>query len=74
MITKEGFEEWKANPLTIEILEKVSETKEGLEEHLAAGGTLGPTADETHGLTSRMVGHIEGLNQILNIEFKDGEE
>lgn len=74
MITKEAFYEWRSNPTTIEIYKKIEETKKALEESLASGQTLCTTADETHGSTARMVGNIEGLNQLLNIEFIDDDE
>jgi ABC-type antimicrobial peptide transport system permease subunit len=38
---------------------------------ISSGSTLGHTADVTHGLTSRMVGHVEGINQLLDITFSD---
>ncbi len=71
MITNEQFQEWKANPTTIEIFEILEKTKQALQNGLANGQTLCTTADETHGSTARMVGNIEGLNQILDIEYKE---
>lgn len=71
MITKEAFYEWKSNPTTIEIYKELAEAKETLKENLASGQTLCTTADETHGSTARMIGNIEGLNQLLNIDFVD---
>ena len=73
-MTKESFEEWKSIPATIEILGKLEEARTALKEGLASGQTLCTTADETHGSTARMVGNIEGLNQILNISYEDEEE
>lgn len=74
MITKEAFHEWKSNPTTIEIYKKLAETRGALEESLSSGQTLCTAADETHGSTARMVGNIEGLNQLLNIEFVDEKD
>jgi len=74
-MTKEQFHEWKNNPTTIEIYKVLTSLKESLQEGLASGQTLCTTADETHGNTARMIGNIEGLNQILNMTYKDeGEE
>jgi len=68
-MNKEQFQEWKFNPTTIEIYKKLADVRDVLEKSLASGQTLCTTADETHGSTARMVGNIEGLNQLLNIEF-----
>lgn len=73
-MTKEQFQEWKTNPTTVEIYKKLEETKQALVDGLAAGQTLSTSADETHGSTARMVGNIEGLNQLLNISYEDGIE
>ena len=68
---KEDFIGWKNLPHTVEIWEKLEAVKTSLEQSLAAGQTLCTTADETHGSTARMVGNIEGLNQLLNISYED---
>lgn len=73
-MTNETFQEWKSLSATIEICEKLEELKRTLEKGLGAGQTLCMTADETHGSTARMVGNIEGLNQILNISYEDEED
>ena len=72
VITKEQFDEWEAHPVTIEISKRLVLQKDMLESKLKNGYALGSIADETHGNTNRMLGHIEGLNQILNISY--GEE
>ncbi len=74
MVTAEQFAEWKEQPVTKEIFGLLKETREVLQERLASGGTLAQKADVTHGLTSKMVGHIEGLNQLLNISYEDADE
>ena len=71
MITKEQFEEWKTHPVTIEIYEEVEKAKRVLQETFSDGFTLGQRADVTHGLTNKLVGQIEGLNQLLNITYED---
>lgn len=68
-ITVEQFVEWKEHPVTKEVFAKVKETKDELVEQLAEGRTIAHNADVTHGLTSKVIGQIEGLNQLLNIEF-----
>ena len=71
MITKEMFLEWKAHPVTIEVYEEVEKLISMLKDQLAEGTTLLQQADATHGATSRLVGQIEGLNQLLKLDYED---
>lgn len=71
MLTPEQFAEWKTHPVTIEIFSKLKESKQDLESKLSEGRTLNDKAEITHGLTNKIVGQIEGLNQLLNITFED---
>ena len=73
MITQEQFSEWKTHPVTQEIFSELQKVREELIDKVAYGSTLSDTAERTHGLTNRMIGHIEGINQLLNISFA-GEE
>ena len=73
MITSEQFQEWKSHPVTIEIFAELSKAKTSLMNQLAIGSTIGYTAEDTHGLTNKIVGQIDGLNQLLNISFSDTE-
>lgn len=73
-ISKEAFEEWKEHPVTKEIFSELKKVKKELLEQISTGATLGHSADVTHGLTNRMIGHIEGLDQLLGIDFTDLEE
>jgi hypothetical protein len=73
MITAEQFAEWKEQPVTKEIFIALIDTKKALQERLANGHTLCQTSDATHGATSKVVGQIEGLNQLLNISYEDEE-
>lgn len=73
-MTNETFQEWKSLSVTVEIYKKIEELKRTLEKGLGEGQTLCITADETHGSTARMVGNIEGLNQLLNISCEDEED
>ena len=74
MITKEQFEEWKTHPVTIEIYEEIKKAKEVLLNNMSDGLTLGQKADVTHGLTNKLVGQVEGLNQLLNITYEDEDK
>ncbi len=70
-MTNETFQAWKSLSVTIEIYKKIEELKRTLEKAMGEGQTLCITADETHGSTARMIGNIEGLNQLLNISYED---
>lgn len=71
MITNEQFQEWKAHPVTKEIFIELNKVKTELIEQLVIGNTIGMDAQSTHGLTNRVVGQIDGLNQLINISFND---
>ena len=70
MITSEQFKEWKNHPVTKELFIELKKSRQSIIEQLANGGTIGADFDSTHGLTSRAVGQIDGLNQLLNISFE----
>ena len=68
-MNKESFYEWKSHPVTAEVLKEVGVMRDNLKETLATGATLG---SEIH--TAQVVGNIEGLNQLLNIEFEEASD
>lgn len=70
----EQFTEWKEHPITKEIFVALKETRDMDVESLVRGGTLSTDPGETAQLTARIVGKIQGLNQILEISFEDDEE
>lgn len=74
MITAEQFAEWKEHPVTKEVFSEIKKAMEGLKEKLVEGQTISNGAEATHGLTSRLVGQIDGLNQLLEITFADEKE
>jgi len=71
MITKAQFAEWKTHPVTIEVYTEIKKVVQDLKDKLSEGATISYEADATHGLTSKMVGQIEGLNQLLNLAYED---
>jgi len=73
MITKEMFLEWKEHPVTREVFEEVGKAKQTLLDNFSKGLTIGSSADVTHGLTNKLYGQIEGLDQLLNITYEDEE-
>jgi len=70
MLTSEQFQEWKNHPVTKEIFAELKKSKQAIVEQLANGGSIGYTVDETHGFTNKLVGQINGLDQLLNISFE----
>ena len=73
MVTKEQFAEWKAHPVTIAVYEEVRAVRQRLSEELSRGATLGYEAEATHGATNKLVGQIEGLNQLLELKYEDDD-
>lgn len=76
LINKEQLSEWKADPTTSEVFQEVVKLINGLTAALASGQTLSGDPGKTLLDTSRIVGNIQGLNQILNISHggKEGSE
>ena len=67
-ISQNDFESWKAIPATQEFFKDVAKTKEEAEERLGRGQALNmSSAEETLAMTAKLVGFINGLNQVLNI-------
>lgn len=71
-ITREQFADWKDSPTTMAVMEQIEARKKELSMVICDGHSISDTADETAIRTARLVGNIEGLNQLLNIEFIDG--
>jgi len=74
MVTKEQFIEWKTHPVTIEVYEEIKRAKQLLVTNLSEGATIGYEAQVTHGQTNKVIGQIEGLNQLLNLTYEDEEQ
>lgn len=74
MVNAEQYAEWKEHPVTKEVFSEVRKAAEGLKEKLAEGQTIANEANGTHGLTSRLVGQLDGLNQLLDITYTDAPE
>jgi hypothetical protein len=70
-VTNEMFAEWKSHPVTKEIFLQLVGVRNDLTEQLASGQTIKILAEDTHGMTNRIVGQIDGINQVLNISFED---
>lgn len=70
MLTSEQFHEWKNHPVTKEIFKEFKKVRQSIIDQLSNGGTIGQDFGATHGMTSKAVGQIDGLNQLLNISFE----
>lgn len=75
-MNKEQFKEWKEHLITQEIFKALEQTKNMDIESLVEGNTLSADPGETAQLTARIVGKIQGLNQLINISYEneEGEE
>ena len=70
-MTKEEFQEWKGNKTTQKILDLLSKDRESIKEDLSHGATLGQFTGES---TARLVGIVQGLDRIIEIEYEEPEE
>jgi len=70
MLTSEQFQEWKNHPVTKEIFAELKKSRQAIVEQIINGSSISYSADETHGLTNKLVGQINGLDQLLNISFE----
>jgi hypothetical protein len=75
-LTKEQFEVWRVHPITEEVFREVGNIRDGLKESLAEGRFLDvDSPHKTAMRTAEIVGHISGLDELLNISFaEEGEE
>lgn len=68
------FARWKTHPVTMEVFRLVREKARLLKEFLGEGHTLRETAEQTQLETSRTVGRIEGLEQLLSLRWEEKED
>ena len=73
-MNREQFTEWREHPITKEIFDALRETRDMDVQSLVDGGTLATDMGETAQLTARIVGKIQGINQILDIDFEEEEQ
>jgi hypothetical protein len=73
-ITKEEFEAWRSNPVTVGVMNELRLTRDEVLKRLGQGNTVyQENADATQAMTARAIGKIEGINELLNIRFSDAE-
>ena len=70
-ITKEQFAEWRNSAVTVEVMKLIEEQRDTIVEFLANGGTLNKSSAVS---TDFVVGRIQGLNELLNIEYEESSE
>lgn len=74
-ITKEQYEIWRTQRITQEIFKVLSKMRDEFKEQLAGGAVLNSASGEqTLAAYSRVLGIIEGIDQVLNMDFEEGEE
>ena len=71
-ISKEEFQAWKDSKVTQAVLETLVQRREAFKEMLANGGTL--AEDAPKGATAMTVGRIQGINEILLVEYEEPEQ
>lgn len=70
-ISKDEFVEWKNHPVTKEIMLLLDDKKSKIRDVLSSGEILG---DNTEKAVARLVGHLEGIDDLLNIQYGDEED
>jgi len=73
-MNKEQFHEWKSNPTTIEVFDEIFKLKVALSDALANGSTVSESIDGTAITTARIVGTIQGINQLLEYNYEEEKE
>lgn len=68
-MNQEQFYEWRNQEATVEVFKEIAAVRDQLKDHLARGDTVRDQVE-----TARVVGNIEGLNQLLNIDYEGGDE
>jgi len=73
-MNKEQFQEWKSNPTTVEIFKELEQVRDDIKDALCSGQTLNSSSSEMISNTARLIGNLEGINQLLNINYEDENE
>jgi hypothetical protein len=70
-ITKEEFKDWYTSKVTKLVLDQLRTLREELKEYIGNGGTLRKDSVIS---TEYAVGRIQGLNDVLGIQFEEPKE
>ena len=73
-MTKDEFARWLCNQTTREVFTYMKKRVEDCKTLLGNGGTLHDSAELTMKDTARMVGAIEGMEELMNLEHEDMKE
>jgi len=75
MVNPEAVQEWKANPVTLAMMELIEQEKQRLMEAMANGHFLNlENMEESFGNTAKFVGKCEGLDTLKNIVEEEADE
>ncbi len=75
MIHSEALEEWKANPVTRQVMQLLEEAKQQLLEEMGRGNYLNlQSMEESFGNTAKAVGVVEGIDRFFNLLEKESED
>ncbi len=70
-VTKEEYIEWKNHPVTKIVKQSIEEERDRLKEIVSSGAVLEDFSEQK---VARLIGHIEGLNYLLDIRYEDEED
>lgn len=71
MITPSLLLEWQAHPASKKLIKKIQEEIDGRIANLANGASLGDRCEQR---TAKLVGEIQALYFVLNIDLKEEED
>ena len=68
MVNPEAVQEWRGNPVTIEMLNLLSQEKDRIMESMASGHLLNmDSMEESFGNTAHAVGEIAGISRVFEL-------
>lgn len=73
-LSKEVFDAWKDHPATIAVFNVLRSTRAEQAELLVSGYTLRDDPGVTAQYTAKLVGIINGMDAILEMQIEDDEE
>ncbi len=75
MINPEALEEWKANPMTRQVMALLNEEKQNLLVSMGMGHFLNlENMEESFGNAAKNVGVIEGIDKFFNLLEREVED
>jgi len=68
MINPEALEEWKANPITLQVMKLLEQEKQNLLEGMGNGHFLNlENMEESFGNAAKCVGVVEGISRFFDL-------